>query len=805
MNPEITKIIDQYLAGELSEKDQAAFEERLKSNPKLQEEVALQQDVVEGIKRSAQRMKIKQTRRNYFRSKFFKWGTISLASIIAASVLTYLIVSFFSSQIDPLPQELLEELDSEAQFEGIHAQYFQIPEEGGIVMTADGVLLSIPANAFLKDGKPYSGESVVQFQEAMNADDIVTGGLSTMSGDRLLETQGMFSLQSYTKEGDRLEVNPKVGVYVQAPVDGYKTDMQLFSGAKDANGNVDWQNPKPLYKLPVPVDMADLDFYPVEYEPYLNKNKWDQSKDARDSLYLSFEEYFQGETAENNIQAQKDYLNGYALFKNNCASCHSIYQDGTGPPLSNTRNLWNKNAGPDQLYRWVRNASQTAESSEWALQRSQLKATVQPKMDLSNNDIDLIFDYIDNSFTEDQAYLDYLDEELQMIDNIGKETEYSDLTDSIIVSTAENGFDTAYESEAATDNDYILPSKVLGFWNKKFNNTNLATRAFEKRMRAIHPTCNGVVLDKYVSQLNKPLSEIDKQVAAMGYPEFEQFAAENIGKIDVSNPHLENLQQFYSSAVDQFKKKAKKNRNKEKKRRKKWDQNTQKSREKENKRRVYRETQALQEEYQFNLKNVKRQINASVGFTIKHSPVGTVYNIDKYVWDATVNRESMDMKDPVTGKRVKITYNDFSFNVPNHEDYVKLYAYVFPHELNSYQRIEGKNGQFSYPLNDDILYDIGVVGITENGYEYYQKQTFKKGELGDITMKKTSEEQLKLSIKQLNKKRRGKTMPIGDEIQWLIRERKDYKEQKLRKEMEKFRQELSGRIYPCMEMKISYK
>jgi hypothetical protein len=87
----------------------------------------------------------------------------------------------------------------------------------------------------------------------------------------------------------------------------------------------------------------------------------------------------------------------------------------------------------------------------------------------------------------------------------------------------------------------------------------------------------------------------------------------------------------------------------------------------------------------------------------------------------------MDRIDPVSGKRVKITYNDFTFNVSNHDKYLKLYAYVFPHELNSYQRIEGKNGQFSYPLNDDIIYDIGVVGITENGYEYYQKQTFKEG------------------------------------------------------------------------------
>jgi hypothetical protein len=173
----------------------------------------------------------------------------------------------------------------------------------------------------LKNGNPYTGEAIVQFQEAMDAEDIVTSGLSTMSGDRLLETQGMFSLRSYTKDGEELEVNPDVGVYAQAPFDEAKQGMQLFSGEKDANGNIDWQNPEPMYKLPVPVDMSELDFYPAEYEPYLDKQKWKQSKKSRDSLYLSFEEY-QDEAREYAIQSQKDYLKGYALFKNNCATYH---------------------------------------------------------------------------------------------------------------------------------------------------------------------------------------------------------------------------------------------------------------------------------------------------------------------------------------------------------------------------------------------------------------------------------------------------------------------------------------------------
>ncbi len=747
MNPEITKIIDQYLAGELSKKDLAAFEERLKSNPKLQEEVALQQDVIAGIKRSAQRIKIKQTRRNYFRSRLLKWGVISMSSIALVGLVTYLAVSMLSSKIEPLSEELMNQLDKDAQFDQIQAQYFQIPEEGGIVMSEKGVLLSIPKNAFLQNGKPYNGEAVVQFQEAMDAEDIVTSGLSTMSGDRLLETQGMFSLRSYTKNGKELEINPDVGVYAQAPFDKAKSGMQLFSGEKDAGGNIDWQNPEPLYKLPLPVDMSELDFYPSEFEPYLDKLKWNKSKKSRDSLYLSFEEYY-------NEYSEYPFTEG-SLPSRKITSEECAY-------------LYNDNRPIDKLM-----------TEEEAIRLSKWEGN--PRHEEFEG------------FRRDFSEINSRDEDYNFNYEVGELTVYYDSLEDVDV--------VATSAEAASnDMCYILPSKVLGFWNKKFNNTNLATRAFEKRMRSIHPTCNRVVLNKYVSQLDKPLSEIDKEVVAMGYSEFEKFAAENIGKIDVNNPHLENLQNFYSKAIDQLKEKSKKNQNKEKKHRKKWDKETQESRKKENKQRVYRETQSLNEEYQFNMRNVERQIGSSVGFTIKKAG-GTVYNIDKYVWDATVNRESMDRIDPVSGKRVKITYNDFTFNVSNHDKYLKLYAYVFPHELNSYQRIEGKNGQFSYPLNDDIIYDIGVVGITENGYEYYQKQTFKEGELGDISLKKVSEEQMKSSIKQLNKKRKGKTMPIGDEVQWLIRERKDYKEQKLRKEMEVFRRELSKVVFPCVYLK----
>ena len=81
-----------------------------------------------------------------------------------------------------------------------------------------------------------------------------------MAGDRLLETQGMFGLKAFDENGKLLEMNPKIGVYVQVPVAEQKKGMQLFTGIPDAKGNIDWKDPQPLEKIPTMANMKDLDF-----------------------------------------------------------------------------------------------------------------------------------------------------------------------------------------------------------------------------------------------------------------------------------------------------------------------------------------------------------------------------------------------------------------------------------------------------------------------------------------------------------------------------------------------------------------
>ena len=666
MHPNITKIIDQYLSGELSAKDKSAFEERLNNTPELQAEVELQKSISEGAARASQRTNVQRIGKRYHFTKFLKWAGISLA-VIAAAITSYILLTT-PSAVSPISQELIDEMDKTAQIEELQAQYFQIPEEGSVVISEGGVLLSVPADAFLLDGQIYTGKSIVQLQEATNGSDIVKSGLSTVSGDQLLETQGMFGVQGFTEDGKPLDFNPKVGVYVQVPVDGYKQGMQLYDGKKLADGSINWQDPEPLEKLPVPINMSELDFYPVEYEAHLDEIKWKQDKKSRDSLYLSFEDY------GNEIY----YTRGKYLFESKCATCHLVNGDATGPSLMAVRYRWAEGGAlPESVYDWVNNWEETASKDPYAANVVGYTSTSHTNFpDLSKEAIDRIYDYIDSENMDVVASPCDQNIESQYFEEGEELSYYPVLSDLPLEDTIPEDAVSEAACEAIVNSDcfeHISPSKVLAFWNSKFNNTNLSTREFERRMRIIHETCNDLVLEKYTQNLDKSISEIDKEVVALGYREFQKFASENVGALNPNNPHIKHLQEFYQNGIDKLKKNSYNAQKAERDRQAKQDTAISNERRKERKRSIERENQAFDEEYNYNLDNVYKQLGYTKGFTIRggsgnvSAPTVALKNIDALVREATAARKSTTITDPVTDRRAQLTYNAFSFTVENHK------------------------------------------------------------------------------------------------------------------------------------------
>ncbi len=722
MNLQITTRIDQYLTGEMSSVEKANFETELSTNSQLKQEVDLQSLTMEGIKMSAQRQMIKKTANTYRFHKTLKWLAVGGAIALLASSILYYVLSAQSSEdsrldrdgsdssgLIEMPTDTVGTADSSfvktieqggLPYEGIPAQYFTIPTKGGVVLSDEGVLLSIPENAFLKNNVAYSGPVVLQFQEALKGSDIIKGGLNTASGNDLLETRGMISLTAYTPEQEILEVNPQVGVYVQMPVSNLNSDMMLFVEVLSGDGSeIDWQNPEALEKIPVPVDMALLNFYPPYYESKLDDLKWKKDKHSRDSLYMSFENWGENYSSTNILT---DAL------------------EVTVPPSS--INI--------------------------------IENPINPKVSIA---------------------------------------------------------DTFYTINASSNTSFakanmLKPSKVMAFWNSQFNNTILATREFEKRMKVIHELCQPEILSIYVNDINRPMYQMDKDaakaVSSNMRSTFEAFASERVGSIAVNNPHLEQLVKFYSSSVKALSEAQKKIFEEERARQQKWDIGISNERMRERLRTQQQNAQTYNDELQLNMENVYRQLGLTASFTIRGGAggrrIGTIMkNVDAFVRSATRSRVTATYVDNTTGKKATLKYNEFSFEVPEAGKYKKLFAYLLPNKFQSYQRLNVINGKLAYNLNDEMMYDLVVLGLTETGFEYFEKQKINKGHLGIVKMEVITETVFNERISKLDNKRESQLKNMSDEFAWLVKEHANYEVQKQRKEMAAFRREVAGVVFPC--------
>ncbi|MBC9811569.1 cytochrome c [Crocinitomicaceae bacterium CZZ-1] len=894
------QLIERYLNNEFSAEGKVAFENELAKNTDLQAELELHKLTVELLQRHSLRTLVKKSGKWYRLKKQLVVSAIALTGIILITAIVYLLAVKNDTSPENQPEQLehsfVQQIEQHLVFANIPAQYFEFTGTSDVFLSETGVLLSLTEHSFLLNGNRYSGEAIIQWQEAQTPSDFAKAGLSTKSGDRLLETQGMFSLTAFTPDGKKLDLSDE-GVYIQVPVDNVKEGMKLFKGVPQPNGDVDWQDPVELERLPKQKNMNDMDLYPSRYEPKLNELKWHTDKKKRDSLYLSFEgeivsnienpsdtitatanqqktenriydkvrwafhiEYLKnneadiiatvtidngwyigpirqtiegvllpstfriiptsyykvvGEPIENNdlenlsnetaeyligiekkaifkqririlntnkttvsgtysfqpfdiqkafppvertfsitINAPNNQLTGEQLFKSNCATCHSPHTDGTAPKLKDVRYKWEEGgAKAGTIYEWVRNWEKAAYGDPYAMFVAKLKPVSMNKFpSLTNAQIDAIFDYVD------------------------------------------------------CQQRFIPPSKVLAIWNSKFNKTNLATQDFEDRMKFIHETCDQQVLDVYVKNLSEPLWKLDEQVVGMGYTQFQEFATQRVGKIKINDAHQKNLDAFYNTTVKRLQNLGKKRVEEALRKEQKWDHHMQKEREKAFIRKGMRENENLSEEFGFNLKNVYRQLGITVGFRINGSTSvnrngkgnGTaIVNIDKYVMEATIARQSTVITDPKTGKTAQITYKPVSAQIDDYKKYDKLFLYLFSKEMNSYQRLDVNNGILKYNLNGDMNYSAAIIGMSENGYFYHQIDKLSAVNLGTIALEEVSQQEFDQRINALNNSRINQPMSLKEELQWLFKEKANYKVQQQRRKEAAFRNTIRPTVFPC--------
>lgn len=256
MRNELTLIerIEAYLNNQLSAADKLAFEQEIAVDAVLQEKVNLQRQLSAGLERTALREVVKKVAKRYKTRKLLKKASI----VVLITVIAGVVIWYMSNRHTHHGGQLLKENTP------LPAQTFRIgPSADTVLETEGGITFSILANTFTDSNGDVVKDSVdLDIKEALDAVSIMKAGLSTRSGDSLLETGGMFYIAASSK-GEALQLQHPI--YTEIPTKEVVPGMQLYKGEILANGVINWINPVPLEHDLTPVDIHKLDFYPPKY------------------------------------------------------------------------------------------------------------------------------------------------------------------------------------------------------------------------------------------------------------------------------------------------------------------------------------------------------------------------------------------------------------------------------------------------------------------------------------------------------------------------------------------------------------
>lgn len=300
--------IERYLEGNMTGEEKEAFETEMANDPDLKNNVDIQKQLQDGIKRQALKAEIQKAHERFVNSGGgasgnFLTSTKFLAAlagaIIVATAAYFLVPSQEQNVVETEAESVAVEEKIEATLSdtfdnAIPSQFFNfMGEKNFIAEGEEGVKVYIPIGAFMNEnGEIENGSIELELKEALDMDDILKGNLTTTDVEgNLLESGGMLYLDAKAN-GKKLTVNPNKPLYIEVPTKEKKPDMMIYRGYRGNNGNLIWAEPKKPENYLVTVPFDQLDFYPPEFEETVEAGMpYRKYKEApielKDSLYYS--------------------------------------------------------------------------------------------------------------------------------------------------------------------------------------------------------------------------------------------------------------------------------------------------------------------------------------------------------------------------------------------------------------------------------------------------------------------------------------------------------------------------------------
>lgn len=449
-------------------------------------------------------------------------------------------------------------------------QYFMVnPKKGATIEGNNGTLIIVPKNAFVnQDGSLVAEQVKLELLEALQMSEMIAYNLVTMNNDKPLSSGGMIYVQA-TANNIEVNINPKAPLYIEIPTDDYNTNMMSWEGKINENGDINWENPKPLIKYLNKVDFANLDFLPEGFDqavaagmPY--KNHTEATDELVDSLYYNL-----GIISIEN----KNYANyGGGLLS-----------DTDGPKL-NVGSGYNSNISlrffpmmwemirPKYIHGGKTVKGRVIDQNRKGIENVSISINQKNKTNKQKivTDEDGYFEYThmnNKSFTMTATKRGYssstgtkrritLQQNPDMNPNLIGGTMVANNYSVDSIPTEEilqiNSISTPTLSECAID-----PQSIKTIIAGQYQNTFLATREFEERLKALHRMPDAQSLfEVYINNLTEDLYLSDQKVADLLSDEdkeiFLKFAAERLTNVENHPLYQEQLSEYYTKKKKEY-------------------------------------------------------------------------------------------------------------------------------------------------------------------------------------------------------------------------------------------------------------
>lgn len=335
--------------------------------------------------------------------------------------------------------------------------------------------------------------------------------------------------------------------------------------------------------------------------------------------------------------------------------------------------------------------------------------------------------------------------------------------------------DAATDSFISNLNFGIDPAIIKVIKSDQFQNTFIATKEFESRLKIIFKTCNNEVLNTYINNLNKNLYEVDSLAAiALGENQYQQdfinFSQQRLTKVKQADKYADLLKGYYKKQLSKVKSELEKGQEKLRKELNKKNN----------------EAQKVADDYKKLLWKREKYRMETYGFN--WSETGWI-NIDNGTLPKDWNEQPLEI------------------TVSNGKQFDRVYTYIVYTSIKSLYRLNANDNIQFYVGNDEKKQmlmpkkEIGVaIGI---GYKDEKPSlSVKEFETGSepkfsLTLSPSSLDKVKEAIRPYEKNTKENMISID-----LAFMAKFYKEEMRQKELKKeneFIMQLWDIAFPCFE------